>query len=65
MDVIWLKDGVPVSENSAKTTKLDELTVMLSLTRLSLGDAGIYTCVASNRAGSANHSSELRVKGRP
>lgn len=63
MDVMWLKDGDKIEKSNAKMHQLDDFTVILSLTQLSLSDAGIYSCVASNGAGSVSHESELKVKG--
>jgi len=62
--VEWLKDGKPVASMHARTHQLDEYSAILSLSRLSLVDAGNYTCVASNLAGRISHSSVLKVKGK-
>lgn len=52
-----------MTEYRRKTQKLDENTVILSLRNLKLEDSGNYTCRAENLAGTATHSSILRVKG--
>ena len=60
LKITWLKDGDLIQKG---IQQLDDLTVILSLTRLSLYDSGNYTCMASNAAGSVSHSSVLKVKG--
>ena len=63
MEIIWQKDGEKIERSNAKTHRLDDYTVILSLSQLSLSDAGSYSCVASNDAGKDRHSSQLKVKG--
>nr|CAD7199658.1 unnamed protein product [Timema douglasi] len=65
LNIGWLKDGQPLSESRRRIRKLDDVTVILSLAHISLDDSGNYTCVASNAAGSASHSSVLKVKEIP
>ncbi|KAJ8895525.1 hypothetical protein PR048_000861 [Dryococelus australis] len=64
LDIRWLKDGLPLSTATRKIHKLDDLTMILSLSHVALADSGNYTCIASNTAGIASHSAILRVKGR-
>lgn len=47
-----------------KVQQLDELTSIFSLTRVSLEDAGNYSCIAQNEAGSASHTASLKVMGK-
>lgn len=63
MDIQWMKDGEKIERSNAKAHRLDDYTVIISLSQLSLSDAGSYSCVASNEAGTVSHSSELKVKG--
>lgn len=65
MSIRWLKDGEILKNDGSnrKTVALDDATVILSLSNLSLDDSGNYTCIASNDAGSMSHSSVLKVKG--
>lgn len=64
VDITWFKDDVViVTGGDHRTQRLDETTVILSLSRLSLSDSGNYTCQAVNRAGRAHNSSLLLVKG--
>lgn len=48
---------------SRKTQIIDDSTILLSLQRVTLEDAGNYTCSARNSAGVARHSSQLKIKG--
>lgn len=60
LNITWLKDGQSVHKG---VQQLDDFTMILSLSHLSLFDSGNYTCTASNSAGTAIHSSMLKVKG--
>lgn len=60
LNITWLKDGQSLQKG---VQHLDDFTVILSLSHLSLFDSGNYTCEASNSAGTAVHSSILKVKG--
>jgi len=60
LNITWFKDDQPVQKG---VQQLDDFTVILSLPHLSLFDSGNYTCRASNSAGTAVHSSMLKVKG--
>lgn len=60
LNITWLKDGQSLQKG---VQQLDDSTMILSLSRLSLVDSGNYTCIASNSAGSAVYSSVLKVKG--
>lgn len=49
----WTKDGVPLSNSAANVERLVADGSVLNITRLTRGDAGIYTCEAVNSQGSA------------
>ena len=40
-----------------------EVISHVNLSRTEVGDGGLYTCTASNRAGSAAHSARLNIYG--
>ncbi|NXY61032.1 HMCN1 protein, partial [Callaeas wilsoni] len=55
----WLKNGLPLSISSQ--IKLLSAGQILRLARVQIADTGVYTCVASNRAGVHNKHYNLRV----
>ncbi|NWQ77372.1 HMCN1 protein, partial [Columbina picui] len=55
----WLKNGLPLSVSSQ--TRLLSAGQILRLARVQISDTGVYTCVASNRAGVDNKHYSLRV----
>ncbi|NWI60418.1 HMCN1 protein, partial [Calyptomena viridis] len=55
----WLKNGLPLSVSSQ--TRLLSAGQVLRLARVQLSDSGMYTCVASNRAGVDNKHYNLQV----
>lgn len=63
---VWTKNGRLVNTNGKnfKIQELDELTSIFSLTRVSLEDAGNYSCIAENKAGSTSHTAFLKVMGK-
>ncbi|XP_052501009.1 palladin isoform X3 [Budorcas taxicolor] len=61
-DLTWLLDGKPVRQDSAHKMLVRENGVhSLVIEPVSARDAGIYTCVATNRAGQNSFSLELLV----
>ncbi|KAH6928080.1 hypothetical protein HPB50_011607 [Hyalomma asiaticum] len=62
---IWLKDGSAVhpGENVKIVTSPD--ISVLKIDKLTLGDAGNYTCVVSNGGGTVSHASTLEIKAPP
>lgn len=63
---IWTKNGRLMNSNrkNVKVQELDELTSMFSLTSVSLEDAGNYSCIVQNKAGSNSHTVFLKVMGK-
>lgn len=62
----WTKNGLPVQTGpgkSARVQRLDELTSMFSLARVTLEDAGNYSCAARNEAGSDSRTASVKVTG--
>ncbi|KAM4896067.1 hemicentin-1 [Sylvia borin] len=55
----WLKNGLPLSVSSQ--IKLLSAGQILRLVRVQVSDTGLYTCVASNRAGVHNKHYNLQV----
>ncbi|NXT68617.1 HMCN1 protein, partial [Chaetops frenatus] len=55
----WLKNGLPLSVSSQ--IKLLSAGQILRLARVQISDTGVYTCVASNRAGVHNKQYNLQV----
>ncbi|NWV42606.1 HMCN1 protein, partial [Grantiella picta] len=55
----WLKNGLPLSVSSQ--IRLLSAGQILRLARVQASDTGVYTCVASNRAGVHNKHYNLRV----
>ncbi|XP_066048296.1 hemicentin-1 [Chamaea fasciata] len=55
----WLKNGLPLSVSSQ--IKLLSAGQILRLARVQVSDTGVYTCVASNRAGVHNKHYNLQV----
>ena len=60
---MWLKDGRPVSD-TLEIIKVPESMSILKIQRLTAADSGTYTCVASNKAGTASVSKEMVVYGK-
>ncbi|KAG9270615.1 hemicentin-2-like [Astyanax mexicanus] len=61
--VRWEKDGTAVPNLPGKFTVLRSGELIIE--RAEPGDAGVFTCVATNTAGSAHHSIHLAVNMRP
>ncbi|XP_071421021.1 hemicentin-1 [Pithys albifrons albifrons] len=55
----WLKNGLPLSVSSQ--IRLLSAGQILRLARVQISDTGVYTCVASNRAGVDNKHYNLQV----
>lgn len=61
----WVKDNGSLESTSKlrRSQRLDDTTLMLTFSHLSLEDAGNYSCLVSSPAGNTSHSSTLQVKG--
>ncbi|KAK5871231.1 hypothetical protein PBY51_004123 [Eleginops maclovinus] len=59
----WMKDGQPLSLH--RNLLLDGQETRLQLPDVAPGDAGLYSCVASNQAGSSTKSFNLTVHEPP
>lgn len=60
-DVIWLKDGIPVSKRA--TISNAEGTSQILIPSAERSDTGIYTIVVKNIVGQETFSIEIRVTG--
>ncbi|XP_075295707.1 hemicentin-2 [Opisthocomus hoazin] len=63
LHVSWLKDGLPL-RLSPRVTLLSAGHV-LRISQAQVSDAGLYTCIASSRAGVADRSFVLRIRVPP
>lgn len=64
MKISWsLKGDVVSSEPSLTTTMIGTQTSILIINSVGYRHSGVYTCHASNKAGSVSYSTELRVNG--
>ncbi|XP_037392153.1 hemicentin-2 isoform X1 [Pygocentrus nattereri] len=61
--VQWKRDGTAIPDLPGKFTVLRSGELIIE--RAEPGDAGVFTCVATNPAGSAHHSVHLAVNMRP
>ena len=67
MYITWLFNGKEMhsNDNGILITKNGQRISVLSIESVSYDHAGNYTCVARNKAGFVQHSSELKVIGKP
>ena len=64
LKVSWsLKGDVVSSEPSLSTTMIGKRTSILIIDSVGYRHSGVYTCHASNKAGSVSYHTELRVNG--
>ena len=56
-------DQVSVSDSSISTSQAGPRASFLSITSVSNRHTGVYTCTASNVAGTSTFSTELKVNG--
>lgn len=64
LKITWsLKGDVVSSEPSLTTTMIGTRTSILIINSVGYRHSGVYTCHASNRAGSVSYSTELKVNG--
>lgn len=60
---VWLKDGLTLrQEGNVKIVSSSEFSVF-NIEKLSLENAGNYTCVVSNAGGTVSYASTLEIKG--
>lgn len=60
----WMLNGKPiVQDENINIAAFGKKVSVLNIDNISEEQAGNYTCIASNKAGMASHSSELIVKG--
>ncbi len=64
LTISWSLQGEIVSsEPTLSTSALGSRTSMLTIQEVGYRHSGTYTCTASNRAGSASQTTELKVNG--
>lgn len=65
IDIRWILNSSPIvsSESELTIVKLNPRTSSLSINSLDAIHRGIYKCIASNKAGTAEYSAELQVNG--
>lgn len=61
----WRLNGEPLDEALISIGKMGKRLSLLNIDSVSGYHAGNYTCIASNLAGSVEHSSRLIVNGSP
>lgn len=59
----WFKDGQLMEDKSSNVVILDDYSVALIFSKVTLADRGNYTCIANNAVASANHTSIAVVHG--
>lgn len=62
----WLKDKISMNTDNLEGANISSVgprTSMLAIPSVGQRHSGEYTCVATNRAGQANHSVTLNVLG--
>lgn len=66
LNVVWLKDNQALPKVSTKyQASCEKNKHTLEITKLEAADSGLYGCKASNNAGTAECSMELRVINKP
>ena len=64
ISIKWnLQGDIVSSDPTLSTTMLGARTSMLTIASVNYRHIGTYTCRATNPAGSATHSAELKVNG--
>lgn len=62
--ITWLFNGKPIeSVHGVTTSHVNKRISTLSIESVAAEHAGVYTCRARNKAGSAEYSATLNVKG--
>ncbi|KIH57646.1 immunoglobulin I-set domain protein [Ancylostoma duodenale] len=60
-DVSWIKDGRPIERDNTAGVKISSDGRRLQIPATSLSDAGLYTCVAINRAGESSLDFKVEI----
>lgn len=63
IDIEWRLNGDPMDDSLISVNKMGKRMSMLTIDSVTGYHAGNYTCIASNLAGSVEHSSRLIVNG--
>lgn len=64
IDVSWTLNGQPISDNlDIVMSKFTRHTYVLGIDSVNAKQAGNYSCLATNKAGRAEHSAVLIVNG--
>jgi len=65
MEIRWTLNSAPIitGEHGFSLSRLNPRTSSLSIDSLEARHRGLYRCIASNKAGSAEYSAELHVNG--
>lgn len=64
LNISWSHNGKDIDfESGVTTTLIGSRTNLLTINSVNSDHSGVYTCTASNRGGSAQHSAELLING--
>lgn len=65
LEMVWYLNGEPAQNFAGITTnRIGKRISSLSIDSVDASHAGIYTCQAKNKAGTANYTADLAVNGR-
>lgn len=65
VNIIWHHNGNKIPQNDSDITiaRMNKHLSAISIESVAARHAGVYTCLAKNRAGNASHSTSLIVNG--
>lgn len=65
VDIIWLHNDHIILDNDSDTaiTRINKHMSAISIESVTARHAGVYICLATNRAGNVSHSTSLIVNG--
>ncbi len=63
-DIVWYKDGIPVTENPDYDITCTNGVCVLKIEESFTEDSAVFTCRATNLRGSAETQARLVVKGK-